>query len=112
MKLPVDIVELLTIYIRVEMGEIEPPAGYDVRRIYGMHGQATANPAEFLAAVALAVLPESGEAARGGARLVWELLSTGLFVADPNAKSMMEAGVKWAREHNRALVMYEMTYIP
>jgi hypothetical protein len=99
-NLPVDIVALLTTYIRVEMGEIEPPQGYDARRIYDMHGAATANPAAFLAAVAHAVLPTSGEAARGGARLVWELLSVDHFDTDPNAKAMLEAGVRWARTQN------------
>jgi hypothetical protein len=107
-NIPADIVELLITYIRVEMREIEPPQGYDARRIYDMHGPATANPAAFLAAVAHAVLPTSGEAARGGARLVWELLSVDHFDTDPNAKAMLTAGVQWARTQNRALVPYEM----
>jgi hypothetical protein len=106
-NLPSDIIELLTTYIRVEMREIEPPQGYDPRRIYDLHSRATKHPAEFLAAVATVVIPASGEAARGGARLVWELLSVNLFDTDPNAQAMLNAGVKWAREHNHPLVPYE-----
>ncbi|GHH37699.1 hypothetical protein [Amycolatopsis oliviviridis] len=109
MKLPHDIVELVTTYIRVEMHEIGPPPGYDPRRIYNMYAQATANSAEFLAAVAAAVLPAGGEAARGGARLVWELLSVDHFDTDRNARAMLIAGVRWARATRRPLVPYEMT---
>lgn len=110
MDLPADIVELLTTYIRVEMREIESPSEYDPRRIYDMYDQATSNPAGFLAAVARAVLPANGEAARGGARLVWELLSVDHFDTDPNAKAMLAAGVRWAKAQNRALVPYEMDH--
>ncbi|OLF18023.1 hypothetical protein [Actinophytocola xanthii] len=107
MRLPSDIVQLLTTYIRVEMREIEEPPGYDPRRVYNLYGQATSNPHEFLKAVADAVLPAGGEAARGGARLVWELLSVDLFRVDHNAKAMLEEGVRWACSNNRELVGYE-----
>jgi hypothetical protein len=53
-----------------------------------MYEQASKNSTEFLAAVAAAVLPANGEAARGGARLVWELLSVDHFDTDQNARAM------------------------
>jgi len=109
-ELPDDIVDLLTTYIRVEMREIEPPPGYDPTRIYDMYGDATENPGKFLAAVADKVLSQPGEAARGGARLVWELLSVELFGTNPDAKAMLDAGVKWARANRRVLVEYEHHY--
>jgi hypothetical protein len=108
MELPDDIVELLTTYIRVEMHEIVPPVDYDPRRVYDLHGSATANPGLFLRAVSEKVLPAGGEASRGGARLVWELLTTDLFATDPHAKAMLDAGVAWVRATRREMVGYEM----
>lgn len=107
MKLPHDIVELVTTYIRVEMREIEPPPGYGPWRIYSMYEQAIENPTKFLADLAAAVLPANGEAARGGARLVWDLLSVEHFDTDQNARAMLDAGVQWARVRHRPLVPYE-----
>src|SRR3712207_1127296 len=108
MKIPDDLVQLLITYIRVEMREIEPPAGYDPRRIYDMYSVATENPSVFLKAVAGVVLAGPGEAARGGARLVWELLSVDFFHTDINAKAMLDAGREWALANQRPLVGYEM----
>ena len=110
MELPDDIVALLIEYLRVEMSETIPTPDYDPRRIYGLYDIATSNPGRFLKAVSDAVLPAGGEASRGGARLVWELLTTDLFGTDPNAKAMLDAGVTWARATGRGLVGYEMQY--
>ncbi|GAB2794884.1 hypothetical protein [Amycolatopsis magusensis] len=96
--LPGDIVGRTVSYIRVETSSPDAPTGFDLNsQIYSMYSLAAADPARFIADLAAAVLPAGGEAARGGARLVWELVTSD-YESDPNFHAMVDAGLVWLRE--------------
>lgn len=95
--LPPDIVERVIGYIRTETRSRQAPRDFDlVERVYSLHPMASADPASFTRELALTLLPVGGEAARGGARLVWELV--GVRGDDPNYLAMLDAGIGWLRE--------------
>ncbi|WP_326945086.1 hypothetical protein OG439_36195 [Amycolatopsis sp. NBC_01307] len=95
--LPADIVDRVVGYIRTEAHSPNAPASFDTPGlIYSLHSTAHADPALFIEKLASAVLPAGGEASRGGARVVWELL-TSEHLTDPNCETMLDAGLDWLR---------------
>ncbi|OKJ95669.1 hypothetical protein [Amycolatopsis sp. CB00013] len=96
--LPADIVERVLAYIRTETRSPNAPASFDAAALIylPLYPLAKADPAGFTARLAAAVLPAGGEAARGGARLVWDLID-GPDRTDPNYLAMLDAGLIWLR---------------
>jgi hypothetical protein len=96
--LPADIVQRVLAYIRTETRSPNAPTSFDAAALIylPLYPLAKADPAGFTARLATAVLPAGGEAARGGARLVWDLVD-GHDRTDPNYQAMLDAGLIWLR---------------
>jgi hypothetical protein len=112
--LPADIVQRVIAYTRTEFSSPNAPASFDAAALIYMplYPLAKADPAGFTARLAAAVLPAGGEAARGGAHLVWDLID-GPDRNDPNLRAMLEAGLRWVRATGvgmARLTGYEVEY--
>lgn len=96
--LPRDIVSRVLAYGRFQADpQNASMSGSDINKLIyePLYPLASRDPAAFTRDLAAALLPAGGEAARGGERLVADLIS-GDF-KDPNYDAMMDAALRWLR---------------